>query len=149
MKSQLLPRIFTALACAAAAASAVYWTLQVSSQSAGAVNAAPASVATIAVNSSQVALALGAKPAPTEAENTANAQIAQTGRFQLMGVLAVGSKQGAALISIDGKPAKPYSVGVTVDEATGLKVKTVAARAVVLGGKDGGDFTLALPVKKP
>lgn len=69
-------------------------------------------------------------------------------RFQLMGVLAGGPSQGAALIAVDGKPAKPFRVGAPVAE--GLVLQSVQGRRVNLGA--GGDaaatLTLDLPARK-
>jgi general secretion pathway protein C len=86
---------------------------------------------------------LGAKtaPLPTAASQLAAAQA----RFQLMGVLALGSKNGAALIAVDGKPAKPYRVGVAIED--GLEVTAVAARSVSIGSNGSAAFTLELPFK--
>ena len=69
-------------------------------------------------------------------------------RFQLVGVLAGGPSQGAALIVVDGKPAKPFRVGAPVAE--GLVLQSVQGRRVNLGA--GGDvaaiLTLDLPARK-
>lgn len=91
----------------------------------------------------QVAVALGAKNpvAPT----AASALAAMQARLQLQGVLAVGTKQGAALISIDGKPAKPYRVGSAIED--GLEVTAVGARSASIRKSDAAAFTLELPSK--
>ena len=69
-------------------------------------------------------------------------------RFQLVGVIAGGPTQGAALIAVDGKPAKPFRVGAPVAE--GLVLQSVQGRRVALG--PGGDaaatLTLELPARK-
>jgi general secretion pathway protein C len=91
----------------------------------------------------QVALALGAKAPviPTAASTLAALQA----RFQLLGVLAKG-KGGAALIAIDGKPAKPYRLGASIED--GLEVTSIKARSVAIGSKSADAFTLELPVKE-
>jgi general secretion pathway protein C len=70
-----------------------------------------------------------------------------TGRtpFVLVGVLAAGAHKGAALISVDGKPAKPYAVGALV--ADGLVVQSVGARRATLAVAIDGPahMTLELP----
>lgn len=91
----------------------------------------------------QVAAALGAKN-PVVA-TAASALAASQARFQLLGVLAVGSKSGAALLSVDGKPAKPYRVGVAMED--GLEVTAVTARSVSIGSNGAAAFTLELPIK--
>jgi general secretion pathway protein C len=95
----------------------------------------------------QVALVLGAKTAamPTDASKLA----ANQARFQLFGVLAVGAQNraaGAALLSVDGKPAKPYRVGVPIED--GLEVTSLAARSVSIGSNGVASFTLDLPIKE-
>ena len=52
------------------------------------------------------------------------------GRFVLTGVLAGPGPQGAALISVDGKPAKPYRVGGPVVD--NLFLQSVSGRRAVL-----------------
>lgn len=65
--------------------------------------------------------------------------------YVLVGVIASGSKSGAALIAVDGKPAKPYRVGEVVD--SGLVLQSVAARMATLAvGVEGpAHMTLELP----
>ena len=69
-------------------------------------------------------------------------------RFQLIGVLDGGPNAGAALIAVDGKPAKPFRVGSVV--ADGLVLQGTEAKRVSLGaGVDQPPvLTLDLPAKK-
>ncbi|MDI9334123.1 MAG: type II secretion system protein N [Cytophagales bacterium] len=92
----------------------------------------------------QVATALGAKK--VTAPTAASALVATQARLQLQGVVAAGSQSGAALISIDGKPAKPYRTGVAIEE--GLEVTSIKARSVAIGSNGTEAFTLELPLKK-
>lgn len=66
-------------------------------------------------------------------------EVAQSSRFQLLGVVAPRSggagQGGLALIAVDGKPAKPVRVGREVEP--GLKLLTVAHRQVELGAGPG------------
>jgi len=68
-------------------------------------------------------------------------------RFQLVGAVAGGPLQGAALLAIDGKPAKPYRLGAVVLD--GMVLQSVQARRVSLGATMSGPaiLTLDLPVK--
>jgi general secretion pathway protein C len=66
-------------------------------------------------------------------------------RFKRVGVLAGGANQGAALIAVDGKAAKPFWVGATVAE--GLVLQSVQGRRVNLGA--GGDATATLTLELP
>jgi general secretion pathway protein C len=65
--------------------------------------------------------------------------------FVLAGVLADRAQGGAALIGVDGKPAKPYAVGAVVDGS--LVLQSVHGRQAVLGeGLQGpARITLELP----
>ena len=66
-----------------------------------------------------------------------------TRRFTLIGVLSGRSSGGgAALIAVDGKPAKPFRVGAAVDE--GLVLQALGPRQAQLGGQMGGPATLTL-----
>jgi general secretion pathway protein C len=142
-------RLTTFLLWALAAGSAAFWILQnmnASVNDSANPNANPAARASSTQEPSlthQVALALGAKNpvAPT----AAGALAAMQARLQLQGVLAVGTKQGAALISVDGKPAKPYRVGSAIED--GLEVTAVGARSASIGKSDAAAFTLELPSK--
>jgi len=65
-------------------------------------------------------------------------------RFSLIGVAANRASSGVALISVDGKPARPYRVGSLIEE--NHKLKSVAARSAVLepSAPAGREFTLEL-----
>ena len=66
----------------------------------------------------------------------------------MQGVLADQNSAGAALISVDGKPAKPYRVGDVVED--GLVLQSVQGRRAGLGQAGGGSavLTLELPALK-
>lgn len=153
MPSSLLPfwtvRITTFLLWALAASSAAFWILQnvnangsdgSHANTKAVTRASPAQELDL---TPQVALALGAKNpvAPTAAGAISTLQA----RLQLQGVLADGTKRGTALISVDGKPAKPYRVGSAIEE--GLEVLSVAARSASIGSNGATAFTLELPSK--
>ena len=88
-----------------------------------------------------VSKALGAAPVPTATASLAS-------RFVLVGVMDGGPSQGVALISADGKPAKPYRVGQTVSE--GFVVVATGPKKAELGPQLGAPATLLLelPLKK-
>jgi general secretion pathway protein C len=69
-------------------------------------------------------------------------------RFQLHGVMTGGPNAGAALIAVDGKPAKTYRVGAVV--ADGFVLQSAQGRRVSLGSAMDGSQTLMLelPAKK-
>jgi len=126
----------------AVAFSAVTWGLRWSATGANPSNATAAAQALPEVDVSAAARTLGAAPV--------QAAVAPTlaSRFQLLGVMAGGPDAGAALIAVDGKPAKPYRVGAVV--ADGLVLQSAQGRRVSLGAAMDGPQTLVLdlPVKK-
>ena len=75
------------------------------------------------------------------------AAVAQTSAYRLMGVLAGGPHQGAALIAQEGQAPKPYKVGQTV--APGLVLQSVLGREARLGPslEAPPSLTLSLPAK--
>ena len=125
---------------ALAAASAVYWGLQLSSTNTVA-TAPPAVRSPAPVDPAAVARLLGFSPTVAAAAPVASL----ASRFSLVGVVASRAHGGAALISVDGKPAKPFRVGSTVDE--GLVLQSVDARRAVLapGMEAPPALTLDLP----
>jgi general secretion pathway protein C len=94
------------------------------------------------VDATALARSLGAAPLQATAAPTL------ASRLQLLGVLAGGPNAGAALVTVDGKPAKPYRVGAVVVD--GLVLQSTQARRVTLGAAVEGPptLTLELPVKK-
>jgi len=128
---------------ALAAASLVYWALQgwVAGNSAGVALVATAGVPPL--DSRAVARALGA--GAVQAADVAAAAPAAGRRFVLQGVVADRSSGGAALISVDGKPAKPFRVGASVDGRLILQ-SVQGRRAVLAAGMDApAEVTLDLP----
>ena len=94
------------------------------------------------LDSQAVERALGAKAPVAQAAPTL------ASRLQLVGVLNDDATTGVALISVDGKPAKPFRVGKPVAE--GLVVQSTQAKRVQLGAALDGPSTLSLdlPAKK-
>jgi len=94
------------------------------------------------VNEFAVAQSLGVASAGVAAAPTL------TSRFQLQGVMTVGPNAGAALIAVDGKPAKPFRVGAVVVD--GLVLQSAQGRRISLGTSMDGPQTvvLELPAKK-
>lgn len=136
-------RLATLALAALAAASAMYWVLKWPAAPApiSAADSPPAAP----VDSAAVARALGGGAAPVM-----NAVAPASSRFSLAGVVSGGVHRGAALIAIDGKPAKPYRVGAVVDGQWVLS--SVQPRRAVLAPQGGGaadaGITLELPLKK-
>ncbi len=85
-----------------------------------------------------VARLLGATGAAADAD----ARPVEGARLALMGVVAGPSGAGAALISVDGAPARPYRVGRAVPGD--LFLQSLQPRLARLGPKPDGPTTLTL-----
>jgi general secretion pathway protein C len=122
------------------AACAVYWGLKLSGTSSVA-TAPPAARSPAPVDPAAVARVLGFSPAVASAAPTPSI----ASRFNLVGVVANRGHGGAALISVDGKPPKPFRVGSSVEE--GLMLQSVDARRAVLAASPDApaSVTLELP----
>jgi general secretion pathway protein C len=121
----------------AAGASVVHWGLKLAARPVAAtaptVARGPAAVDPVAVTR-----LLGSGPAPA-----APAAPSLASRFALVGVVAgPGAQPGAALIVVDGKPAKPYRVGAAIEE--GIVLQSVEARRAVLAAAPDAPPLLAL-----
>lgn len=68
-------------------------------------------------------------------------------RFVLTGVVASPSGNGAALIAVDGKPARPFQVGAMVDD--GVTLRAVGVRSALLDALGSGDFAFTLEMPAP
>ncbi len=129
-----------------AAASAVYWGLKLPSGAGAAVSAPVAAAPSAPADPAAVARLLGAM-APS-ASGAVAAPPPVSSRFALVGVVAGRSSAGAALIAVDGKPARPYRVGTKIEE--GVVLQAVAPRKAMLGPAADAPaaFTLEMPPPK-
>ncbi len=126
------------------AASAVFWALRMFA-------AAPAAPThTVAVSAAatprgDLARLFGADAPPPAASGAVAAAAPElASRFKLLGLAAtrsLGSQEGLALLSVDGKPARPFRVGQSV--ADSLVLLSVQGREVQLGAA-GGDAQLKI-----
>jgi general secretion pathway protein C len=128
-----------------AAASAAYWSLKLGGTQ-GPANlpvAAPRQVAS--ADPAAIARLLGSAPAVAGLPQALPVATLAS-RFQLVGVVAgARSGAGAAVISVDGRPAKPYRVGAALDE--GLLLQSVRGRTATIAAQPAGPalLTLELP----
>ena len=129
---------------ALAAGSAVFWGLRMGgTQDSMAVPAARARPVA-AVDPGALARLLGGGATAV----VAAPQATLASRFQLLGVAAgVQSGEGAAVISVDGKPARPYRVGAALDE--GIVLQSVHGRQAVLAAAGTGQPLLTLELPQP
>ncbi|RYY86600.1 MAG: general secretion pathway protein C [Comamonadaceae bacterium] len=126
-----------------AAGCAAFWGLRLGGSPAADASAPAGARATVAVEPAAIARLLGGGAAPVAVAGAPVASLAS--RFQLVGIAArVGTGTGAAIIAVDGRPARPYRVGAVVDE--GLVLQSVQARQALLGPLGGVPaLTLELP----
>ncbi len=145
VQSKWAVRLCTLFLWLLAAASCVYWGLRIAPRPAPAAVEAPVRTA-FPADPAAVARLLGASPVAASGPVQPTASLAS--RFNLLGVVAARSHRGAALIAVDGKPARPYRVGATIDE--GLMLQSVQGRRAVLAATAGGPavLTLELPPLK-
>jgi general secretion pathway protein C len=130
---------------ALAAASVVYWGLKLGG-SAGLASAPVAGQKQVGpADPAAIARLLGSTPAA--AASPMGPPVASlASRFQLVGVVAgERSGGGAAVIAVDGKPARPYRVGAALDE--GLLLQSVRGRTAIIAAQPSGPalVTLELP----
>ena len=130
---------------ALAAGAAVFWGLRLASPAQPVAAAATMPRASVSADADAVARLLGAVSASEAAPTMPEA----ASRFALSGVVADPFNQGAALISIDGKPPRPFRVGSRVGD--NYVLQSVGLRTATLGASVGGPaaFTLQLPVRAP
>jgi general secretion pathway protein C len=130
---------------ALAAGAAVFWGLRLASPAEPVAAAATMPKASVAADADAVARLFGA----VSASEAAPAAPEAASRFALSGVVADPFNQGAALISIDGKPPRPFRVGSRVGD--NYVLQSVGVRSATLGASASGPaaFTLQLPVRMP
>jgi general secretion pathway protein C len=121
--------------------SAVYWGLKLGGPGRSANVPVPPPRTVPPSDPAAIARLLGSAPAALPAPGALVPSLAS--RFQLVGVVAgVHSGGGAALIAVDGRPAKSYRVGASVAE--GMVLQSVRGRQAVLGPAVDGPATLTL-----
>lgn len=124
---------------ALAAGSAAFWALKLGGPS-GVVDLPLAPARTVAAaDPAAIARLLGSTPA---AGVTGTAPPSLASRFRLLGVAAARSGAGAAILSVDGKPGRPYRVGSLVEE--GLILQSVQARSATLAADAHGPALVIL-----
>jgi general secretion pathway protein C len=121
------------------ALSAAFWGLRLAANPSGGATAAPLPRAAAPADPALVARLLGAS-AQSAAAAAPVASLAS--RLALVGVVDGGAQRGAALIAVDGKPARPFRVGSQVDE--GLWLRSVQGRQAALAASANGPAVLTL-----
>lgn len=139
------PRGASFVLAALAAASASFWVLKISAVDTSTAVPTAAGPGPVVIDAVSVARALGGSPVATP---SVAPPVSLASRFAMLGVVADLRSAGAALISVDGRPAKPYRVGEVVEE--GLVLQSVKGRSARLGSGVAGAsvLTLELPAQK-
>ncbi|QTD46228.1 hypothetical protein [Ottowia testudinis] len=139
MSPRVSPRLAAGLLTLAlwalVAGSALFWWLRIGQVAAPLQAPLAGGPSAAAVDGLQVARALGAAPA---AQAAAPAAPDVAGRLALRGIVTHDGR-GAALIAVDGKPARPVRVGALLEGVEGdWHVRSVAPHAAVLvaGGRE-------------
>lgn len=137
--------IVTFSVAALAAASATYWVLKWTAAAPVAPGAAVNFAGPSQADPQVVARLLGGGQTGVVAAQAVTIGSAAS-RFKLAGVVADTAKGGYALISVDGKPAKPYRVGSLVDNA--LVLQSVAPRSAALAASADAPVSIILDLPK-
>jgi len=140
------PRLAAFGLAALAAARAGYWGLKWPGTAAPSTASTPSMADATPADPQALARALGGGGGNGGAMSTAPVPLlpSAASRLALVGVVANDKSGGAALISVDGKPARPYRVGSQVDEGMGLVLQSVAPRRAVLASSVDGPTSLTL-----
>ena len=129
---------------ALAAASVVFWALKLGGNASPVRAPLPAARAVVPPEPGAIARLLGGSPAVA----TAAAQPTLASRFQLVGVVAgERSGAGAAVISVDGRPARPYRVGSSLDQ--GLVLQSVRGRTASIASSMSTQPLVTLELPQP
>lgn len=129
-------RGLTLVVWALAAASTAYWGLRLLARPPAFASAPLAVSVPVPPDPAVFARLLGA----TAAQAPPQASLAS--RFALSGVVAGAPGGGAALIAVDGKPARPFRVGGMIEE--GLVLQSASARQATLGQSRDGPALVTL-----
>jgi general secretion pathway protein C len=141
-----MPRLAAFLLALLLAASVVFWVMRWPQRDAGPALPLPEVRDDMPVtNAGAVARLLGVSAAPLEAAAAPDA----ASRYRLTGIVAWGAGRGVALVSIDGKPPKPYHEGSQLEE--GWMLQSVEPRRIALAAdaKAPVGLRLELPPKQP
>jgi general secretion pathway protein C len=144
MNAQVVARTATFGVWAALAASLVFWGLRLFASTTPVPPQAVTPPTSQALRGDLTRL-FGAAPGAEDAEPVV---VAAASRFKLIGVVAPRSpqaaSQGLALIAVDGKPARAYRGGASIDGD--LVLQRVRARGADLGARGGAAASVALDI---
>ncbi len=140
-----MPRLAAFVLALLLAATVVFWVMRWPVRESRPALPLPVAQDLPAANAILMARLLGQGDAPADAAPTPSA----ASRFQLTGIIASGKGRGVALVSIDGKPPKPYHEGSQLEE--GWMLQSVETRRIALAAdaKAPVGLRLELPVKQP
>lgn len=145
LRKPWLPRLAAFVLALLLASSVAFWVLRWPAQDRTSAPPLPVVLeAPVAVDATALERLLGGAASPVAA-----AAPDAAGRFRLTGIIASGAGKGVALLSIDGKPPKPYRVGSQLED--GLMLQSVEKRRVALAADASAPvrFQLELPAPPP
>jgi general secretion pathway protein C len=140
-------RLVTLTVWAALAGSVAYWVLRWPlpdvARDGIVTTVAGANEPTLVPAAASMGRALGATASPSASASTP----ALSSRLALVGVVRAGSHDGAALITVDGKPARSVRVGTEVEP--GVYLLALEPRRASLGPDPRGAETASLELPRP
>lgn len=147
MAGRWLPKTLTLSVWALAGLSASYWALRFAGAKALSITVPAPAAATPDSSPADLAKVFGPPIALAPAAvASAPKAIDPSTRFALLGVVAGRSSAGVALISVEGKTARPYRVGSRIDDAYVLK--SVAVRSATLAPLSEGGEAVTLELTR-
>ena len=145
--SRVAPSALTFLLWMSVAASLIAWGLKIRYTKPSSDSATPISLPDFSPTPAGLARGLGGGAQKNPVADTLSGN--ERGRFSLVGVVASPAGHGVALISVDGKPARPFRLGGEV--ADGWIVEKLAAKSAVLAFREtqgGGKLEISLPARQ-
>lgn len=136
-RSKLATAAVTLVVWSVALASLGYWLLKIAFVPAAPASVPVAAAAPVATDAVAVSRLLG-----SVAPVAQSVQVSLASRFSLIGVIAGAPGGGAALIAVDGQPAKPFRVGSAVDQ--NLMLQSATGRQARLAESRDGPAALVL-----
>ena len=141
-----MPRLAAFVLALLLAATVVFWVMRWPARDSGPALPLPETRDELpAANANLMARLLGQGDAPAYAVATPDA----ASRFRLTGIIASGAGRGVALVSVDGKPSKPYHEGSQLE--AGWMLQSVEPRRIALAAdaKAPVGLRLELPPRQP
>ena len=144
MAGKWLSRLVTFAVWTLVAMSVAWWSLKFVGAQGPTLIATTPSAPAVGSEQADLTKVFGSSNSSSTALAAIPAAINPATRFSLIGVVANRASSGVALISVDGKAARPYRVGSPIEDT--YELKSVAARSAVVqeAKAAGATFTIEL-----